>query len=748
MYQKTLTQIITLKNLKQAYAQVSKTSIGIDKVSVELFEEDLQASLQEIVDDVQRWHYTPEPMSRIYVPKEQSTELRPLGLGSLKDKIVQKTIAMELVYHFDKEFSDKSYGYRANKGTLKAIARVKDYLQKGTVYVYRLDIENFFESISHSKLLALLAQRVADEDLRNLIALFLKNGSFQRYRYIEHFEGIHQGDPLSPLLANLYLNQLDWFWENSGVEFVRFADDSVLFAHNEKQLNHIVECTTAYLTTLSLLPNHNKSKKLHAIKQGFDFLGVHFDGWQTSIAKTKLDSIIVKQNDIIKSIHPFGDMMERLNEHLVGLKLYYYKIIEEDNPQFELLQNALLLSLSTRVTIERKRGNIVTKKDFRLALMALDLPYILSLTQKKDYIERIISRGLSDYLATKKYKQVNSKIAKKKREYAKKYATASVLYVAEVGTFLGIAKNTIVLKQRGRVIFKMPKNSCERIVIASTSVSLSGALVKLCAEMGIAIDFIDMYAKSTPYASLYGSKNAYARMTMKQLAILETPLQLKLAKAFIKGKVKNQINYLIYLNKYHKQIDEPILAMRKQLVRMLNSATTPNQLMGHEGMSAVSYWQGLSMIVDDKVDFPHRITYGATDLVNSALNYGYAILYSRVQYHAVRAGLSLHISFLHALDDAKPTLVYDLIEEFRAFVVDRTIFTMFNQREPLKLNKDNLLDTQSRQLIAKKVLERIGSYTKHGKASKKIDNIIANQAYMLSRAVQGVTKYKPFIGKY
>jgi len=266
--------------------------------------------------------------------------------------------------------------------------------------------------------------------------------------------------------------------------------------------------------------------------------------------------------------------------------------------------------------------------------------------------------------------------------------------------------------------------------------------------MGIAIDFIDIYAKSTPYASLYGAKNAYARMTLKQLKILETPLQLKLAKAFIKGKVKNQINYLIYLNKYHKNIDEPILAMRKQLVHMLNSANTSNQLMGHEGMSAVSYWQGLAMVVDDKVDFSHRITYGATDLVNSALNYGYAILYSRVQYHAVRAGLSLHISFLHALDDAKPTLVYDLIEEFRAFVVDRTIFTMFNQREPLKLNKDNMLDSKSRQLIAKKVLEKIGSFTKHKKASKKVDTIIGEQSYMLVRAIKGLTRYKPFIGKY
>jgi len=135
-------------------------------------------------------------------------------------------------------------------------------------------------------------------------------------------------------------------------------------------------------------------------------------------------------------------------------------------------------------------------------------------------------------------------------------------------------------------------------------------------------------------------------------------------------------------------------------------------------------------------------------VVNSALNYGYSILYSRIQYHAVRAGLSLHISFLHALDDAKPTLVYDLIEEFRAFVVDRTIFSMFNQREHIKLDKEYRLDTKSRQLITRKVLEKIGSFTRHKKASKKIDTIISEQAYMLTRAIKGLSKYKPFIGKY
>ncbi len=748
MFTKTLEEIITLKTLKQAYAQISKKSTGLDRVSVELFEEDLKQSIYDVHAEVHSGTYIPEPLSRIYIPKDNTTELRPLGLGALKDKLIQKTISMELGIHFEKKFSDKSYGYRPNKGTLKAIDRVKDYLHRGYAYTYRLDIDNFFETISHAKLLSLLTQQVFDKKLKIIISLFIKNGSFQRYKYLEHTEGIHQGDPLSPLLANIYLHQIDMFLEQHHIEFIRFADDSVIFAKSREEISLIVNNLTTYLLVLSLSVNPKKSGFYHAVKEGFSFLGVEFKGKEVNIEKVKLDGIIYRLTQIVKSVEPLSEMQLKLNEHLIGLNAYYFNIIDEEHYQFKLIKNGLLLALSKRVTVERKKGYITTKKAFREVLMSIELPYIEYAKEKKDFVERIISRGLDGYLATKKYKSTKVKINKKKKEYAKKYATSSVLYISDVGTFLGVSKNTIVLKQKGKIVYKMPKFQCERIVIASVSVSLSGGLVKLCATMGIAIDFIDPYAKSTPYASLYGSKNAYARMSLRQLKILETPRQLKLAKAFIRGKVKNQINYLKYLNKYHKNIDTQIHGMERQIVSMMLKAKTPNELMGHEGQSAVNYWHALSIVVDDKVDFTHRITYKASDIVNSSLNYGYAILYSRVQYHAVRAGLSLHISFLHALDDAKPTLVYDLIEEFRAFVVDRTIFTMFNQNEPLKLNKDGMLDSRSRQLIAKKVLEKIGSFTKHKRASKKIDTIISEQAYMLARAIRGLTTYKPFVGKY
>jgi len=748
MFSSKLEDIFSLKNLKKSYSLISKNTIGLDEVSISFFEKDLQENLEDLISDIQNHTFSPEPLKRIYIPKETNAELRPIGLGSLKDKLVQKTIALSLGAYFEGIFSDKSYGYRTHKSTYDAIRRVKNYIKTSHIWVYSIDIDMFFDTIPHDRLLRLLDTHIQDKRIIELIALFVHNGSFEQYKYLQHAQGVHQGDPLSPLLANIYLHQLDLFLETSHIPFVRFADDVVIFAKNRDTIDAYMSSIHTHIQSLQLLLNGAKSKKSHIIKEGFSFLGITFKNQTLSIEKQKFAQIQQKLQYTINSTYPFSDMIEALNQQLGGLKQYYFKLLDENHPQFMLIQDTLLLSLANRVTKERKRGSITTKKAFMQLLDEINYPQYMKKTHKQDFIKRIIARGYEAYLSQKTYKKSYQKIEKKKKSYTKRYATSSVLYVSEIGTFLGVAKNSIVLKQKGKTILKMPNTQCERIIIASRSVSLSVALVQVCANLGIAIDFIDPHAKTPPYASIYGHKNAYAKMTIKQLQILNTPMQMKIAKAFIKGKVKNQINYLKYLDKYHKQLQEPIKSMEHKLHHMLLHANTPSELMGYEGQCASTYWYALSTILEDKVDFSHRVTQGAKDVVNASLNYGYAILYSRIQYHAVKAGLSVHISFLHALDDTKPTLVFDLIEEFRAFVVDRVVISMFNQLEPIKLDKEGKLTPKSRQRITQKVLEKLGSYTKHKRTSKKIDTIISQQTFMLARAIKGLTRYKPFIGKY
>lgn len=326
-------------------------------------------------------------------------------------------------------------------------------------------------------------------------------------------------------------------------------------------------------------------------------------------------------------------------------------------------------------------------------------------------------------------------------------ASNSTLYISEPGTSLGISKNTFVVKKFKKVLFTMPQTHCERVIIAAKSVSISSDFVAVCSEFGIGIDFFDRSLKN-PVAMLSSPKHAYAKMTKYQLAMLDTPMQLDIAKAFLRGKTKNQINYLKYLNKYHNLFDEHIIKMRYIQKKILQNSENSNTLMGFEGQISHLYWSGLSDMLADKIDFSHRKTKGATDIVNASLNYGYAILYGRIHFHALKAGLSLHISFLHASDHIKPTLVFDMIEEFRTFVVDRVIFRMFNQKEKLALDADGRLDVYTQKRIATKVLERLATHTKHHNASKEIDHIIAEQAYLLARTFKGLATYRAFVGRY
>ena len=748
MFIKTIEDIFTTKALKKAFADISSKAVGLDGVSLTLFKEDLIDNLEELQAELFRSRYTPEPLKHITIEKDDESE-RPIGLSSLRDKIVQKTLATELSTYYEPHFNDKNYGFRKNKDTLKAIGRCTQILQKGSVFVLRTDIDNFFENINHERLMNILASRIEDEKVVSLIASFLTNGSFARYRYINNTEGIHQGDPLSPLLSNIYLNQLDWFLEEQGIAFVRYVDDITLFTHSRKATEQAKIDLESYLLSIDLTVNESKTKMAHSVKEGFTFLGVTFKGWEVSIAKDRLSHSIAKLNRYSSEVKPFDEMIVKINQFLQGLSNYQLKVIAPEHPQMKLFEEALLKALYERVYKEKKRGLIKTKGAFTKKLDMIEFPFDFGKTERKDYVKRIISKAFEKHLANKTYQKAEDKSALKKRKYAKKYATTSILHIAEPGIYIGMSKNTITLKRKGKVVHQMPKTQCERIIIAAKGISLSSNVVELCSSLGIAIDFIgNSYKIETPYASLFSNNHSYAKMTLLQLKILETPQQMKFAKDFIKGKSKNQLNYLKNLDRHHDLLTKEIDEMEYRIKTSIKKAKTPNELMGYEGQIAHLYWQALVKILDSKVDFDGRVTKGAKDLVNASLNYGYAILYGRVHHHAVKAGLSLNVSFLHALDQSKPTLVFDLIEEFRAFVVDRTIVSMINNNEPLKLDKENRLDRKSRQRIAKNVLEKIGSFTTHKKASKKVDTIIGEQAYLLARAVRGLATYKPFVGRY
>lgn len=743
MFTKPINYIITKENLHEAYLEISKNSKGLDEIGFKEFEKDLSKNLVQIKEDVLQGYYVPEPLKKIEIDKPDSKKKRPIGLSAIKDKVVQRTLYNSLNPYFDKTFSDASYAYRADKSTLKAINRTTDYINKKNFIIVKTDIENFFETIDHDILLKMLDEEIKDKLIIRLISLFLQVGGFKNQNYDEHFYGVYQGDILSPLLSNIYLDTLDKFLEKQDVNFVRYADDFVMLFQTKDRAYKMLKKVKKFLKSLHLKLSFEKTTIAH-IKDGFSFLGINFQGRNRNIEEKRVLKSIEKLERLSQNRSGFLKYIEEVNSYLYGLKNYYLKILVNNSPQFLALQNALVESLAHKIYLAKKSKEIGTKKEFKIFLEQVHLHIFFELSTLKDTINFIIAKGYENYLASKSYKESKVKITKKKNSYAKKFANDATLHIYTAGLMLGVSKNQFVLKKYGKVQSKFPLHKVKRIVFEGKGYSLSTDVIKKCADNAITIDFINRDAIS--YASLITYKASMTQRIHKQAKVLNTSLHLELAKAFIKGKAKNQLNYLKYLNKYHQLLDKQVDIIERNILKMKKVASI-QELMGFEGSISASYWDGLKLVLE--VPFEKRITFGAKDIVNSSLNYGYAFLYGKVQHSLVYAGLSLNISFLHSLDDKKPTLTFDMIEEFRTFVVDRTIVSMLNKDEPIKLGNDGLLTKSSRQLIAKNIKEKLGSYTMWKKESNKVENIIQAQAFNLAKVIDGESaKYKPFLGKY
>lgn len=741
MFSLQLEQIFKDKLLKEELAKISP-SIGLDNKTLSKFKSHLSTNINTLIASVLNNQYAPVPLKGIEIPKLNPQEKRKISLSSIQDKLVQRRLYNAIYDYFDALFSDKSYAYRKNKSALKAINRVGNYINEGYHYILKSDIDNFFDSIDHTRLVNLLESHIADKRIIQLIMLFMKNGSFFGSEYKNHLVGVHQGDIISPLLSNIYLNVFDQFLEAQNYQYIRYADDFIVLFKIYKDAQLAYHSINAFLESIQLRLEKEKTYITH-VNDGFIFLGVEFKGKNKTIRQESLEKIISNIRKFSENKCGFKKFIEDLNAYIVSLNNYYLKIVQQDSAAFKSIQEHTIDAIAHKVYLAKVDKKIKTKKEFKILLNQIHLEILFPNNQNL-IIERIILKAYEKYLSQKTYKKTIIKVNHQRDIYSKQFSSLTTLHIMHPGITIGVSKNTFSLREKGRVIKKIPKEYLERIIIESKGVSFSSNLIKKCAKLQIPIDFIDnegrYYAQFTTY------KSSTTQMIHKQAKIIGTDLQFDLAKEFIHSKIKNQLNYLKYLNKYHKIFDLQIDKIATILTQ-ISKAKNTNALMGYEGESSAIYWDSIRSII--KAPFQKRITFGAKDIVNSSLNYAYAILYGRIQHYLLQAGLALNISFLHTLDKEKPTLVFDLIEEFRSFIVDRTIISMFNKDEVIKLDNEGLLTKDSKQLVAKNIKEKLGSYTMWKKQSIKYDNILKAQCYQLAEVVKGnKKKYKGFIGKF
>lgn len=323
--------------------------------------------------------------------------------------------------------------------------------------------------------------------------------------------------------------------------------------------------------------------------------------------------------------------------------------------------------------------------------------------------------------------------------------------------FLGLTSRGITISQKGKVLAQHHPDNLSQIVITGQGVSMSSNLVSFCLSRKIPIDFFD--GQGTHLGSIINSKYMQNTLWAKQ-AVADELLRNTIALGILEGKIKNQHALLKYFNKYHKshysQLQTKMEMMDKvaEDFKTWRKAAKPSdgdfiqKLLGHEAQVAVRYWDYIrELFSDDRVNFAQREHQGAKDLVNSMLNYGYAILYVRIWQALLAAHLNPFDSLIHAHREGKPTLVYDMIEIFRSQVVDRVVISMVQKGQELEV-RNGLLTDKTRQLLVKSVMERLARYEKYQGQEMKMEQIILSQAKLLAKAFDGTDKFKPYVAKW
>lgn len=269
--------------LKEAYKRVkaNKGRNGVDGISFDDIEKyGVDKYLKEIQKELEERTYRPSPVLRVYIPKSNGKK-RPLGIPTIKDRIVQMSCKMVIEPIFEADFEDNSYGFRPKRSSKDAIKKIKEYLKSGNVDVLDADLKSYFDNIPHNKLMILIGKRISDKNVIHLIKMWLKASIVEDSKIIggkSNKKGTPQGGVISPLLANIYLHLLDkivnkdnGLFKRMGVHIVRYADDFILMSRKIKR--EAVEYLKEILIRMELEINKEKSKIINALKAPIDFLG-------------------------------------------------------------------------------------------------------------------------------------------------------------------------------------------------------------------------------------------------------------------------------------------------------------------------------------------------------------------------------------------------------------------------------------------------------------------------------------------
>jgi RNA-directed DNA polymerase len=265
--------------LRAAYGQVAANqgSAGVDHVTTTMFGDRLDEEISKLSEQLRNGSYRPQAIRRHYIPKPGSQEKRPLGIPTVRDRVVQTALRMVLEPIFEREFAEHSYGFRPQRGCKDALRRVDELLKDGYSYVVDADLKSYFDTIPHDRLMTLVGQKVSDGRILTLIEAFLKQGILDGLHEWTPETGSPQGAVVSPLLSNIYLDPLDHQMAQAGFQMVRYADDFVILCRSPEKAARALAAVQEWTAEAGLMLHPTKTRIVNATTDSFEFLGYRFN---------------------------------------------------------------------------------------------------------------------------------------------------------------------------------------------------------------------------------------------------------------------------------------------------------------------------------------------------------------------------------------------------------------------------------------------------------------------------------------
>jgi RNA-directed DNA polymerase len=339
-------------------------SAGIDNQSARAVYEHQEQTIQKLEQELRTGQYQPQAVKRVWIPKPGSQEKRPLGVPTVRDRIVQGAVLQVIEPIFEREFAAQSYGFRPGKGCKDALRRVDKLLKSGQYWVLDADLKSYFDTIPHERLMERVGEKVSDGKVLSLIEGMLQAGVMDT---VEGWQATGQGSPqgavISPLLSNIYLNGLDWKMARKGFEMVRYADDFVVLCASQQEAQKALEEISQWVEENGLKLHPTKTRIVDASQRGgFDFLGYHFERGKKWPRKKSLDKL--KEAIRSKTRRNNGRCMKAicadLNLTLKGWFVYFQHSVPH---RFEAIDGYVRGRLRSILRRRRKRKGRAKRKD-------------------------------------------------------------------------------------------------------------------------------------------------------------------------------------------------------------------------------------------------------------------------------------------------------------------------------------------------------------------------------------------------